>query len=185
MRRCKACGYIMRPGEKEDRCPACGAPLASFEPYNDPVGTARRRILNLHLHPIAVHFPTTFATAAFVFSAGILFLSGETQTLLVSTMKIISIFLPVVIILAFLAGWWDGTLRFRKIKNSRILKKKIVYACILFPVSLGLVTVVWAGAYDTFGVTLIAILLSAVAVVSTLFLGILGTSITAAAFPGK
>ena len=185
MRRCKACGYISKDGKLGDRCPACGAPITAFEPYTDPVGESRRKILNLHLHPIAVHFPTTFAVAAFVFSAAISFFSGEAQALLISTTKIVAIFLPLVIILAFWVGWWDGRIRFRKIKNSQILKRKIVYACFFFAVSLGLVAVVWAGGFGSVVSTLATILLSAAAVVLSILLGLLGMSIAQAAFPGK
>jgi uncharacterized membrane protein len=183
--RCKVCGYLIKEGDLRDKCPACGANRSVFEKYTDPVAAPRRRILNLHLHPIAVHFPTTFAVAAFVFSVAIPFLSGEAQTLLISTTKIISIFLPVVIILAFWVGWWDGTLRFRKIKNSQILKRKIVYACVLFAVSLGLVALVWEGDFGTWVSTMAVILLSAVAIVFAILLGLLGMSIAQAAFPGK
>jgi hypothetical protein len=183
--RCKACGYLMKEGDLHDRCPACGAPKTVFEPYNDPVAASRRKILSLHLHPIAVHFPTTFAVAALVFSLTIPFLSGDPQTLLISTTKIIAIFLPAVIILAFWVGWWDGKLRFRKINNSQILKRKILYAICLFAVSLGLVTIVWAGGFGSWVSTLASILLGAVAVVFAILLGLLGMSIANAAFPGK
>ena len=80
MIRCKACGYIMEGGKLGDKCPACGAPKTAFEPYTDPMAAPRRKMLNLQLHPIAVHFPITFAVAAFVFSLAILFLSGEAQS---------------------------------------------------------------------------------------------------------
>jgi uncharacterized membrane protein/rubredoxin len=185
MIRCRACGYIMKEGKLGDRCPACGAPKTAFEPYKDPMSWERRRILRLQLHPIATHFPITLVVAVLVFSLAILFLSGEGQQLLVSTNKILVLFIPLVVILAALAGWLDGRIRFRKIRNSQILKRKILYAIILFVVSLGLAFDVWTGGFNTLVVTLGAILLSAAAVVLVYLLGILGTSVLEAAFPGK
>ena len=60
--RCKPCGYVSRKGTLRRVCPACGAALSAFEPYEDRVSAARRFILNLDLHPILVHAPQTFAT---------------------------------------------------------------------------------------------------------------------------
>jgi len=185
MIRCKVCGYIMFGGKLGDKCPACGAPKTAFEPYTDPMAAPRRKILNLQFHPIAVHFPITFTVAAFVFSLAILFLSGEAKELLVSSNKVIALFVPVLVIIAGLVGWVDGRVRFRKIKNSQILKRKIFYAIFLFVISIGLTLIIWTGEFSTLVFTLVAILLSAAATVLIYLLGLLGTSITGAAFPGK
>jgi uncharacterized membrane protein len=185
MIRCKACGYIMKEGKLGDRCPACGAPRTAFEPYTDPMSRPRRLVLSLQLHPIATHFPITFVVAALVFSIVIPFLPGEARSLLVGTVKILSLLIPLVVVIAFLVGLWDGRVRFRKIGNSRILKTKILYAVFLFVVSVALAFVVWAGEYGASGAILGAILLSAAALVLVFLLGTLGTSILGAAFPGK
>ncbi|MDO8567829.1 MAG: hypothetical protein Q7R57_03845 [Dehalococcoidales bacterium] len=185
MIRCKACGYIMKKGKLGDRCPACGAPKTAFEPYPDPVAEPRRRILGLHIHPIAVHFPTSFSVAALVFSATIPFLPEALRTLLVSTTKVIAFFIPIVVIIAILVGWLDGVIRFRKIRNSQILQKKIVYGIVLFVVSAALALVVWIGEFGSPMLTVGALALSIVAVFLSGLLGILGMSITNAAFPGK
>jgi len=175
----------MKAGELGDRCPACGAPRTAFEPYNDPVSTARRRRLNLQLHHIGVHFPVTLGVAILVFSVAIFFLSGDARTLVLDATKVLSLLFPLVVALAFLAGWIDGKVRFRKIRNSRVLKRKILYACFLFAASIGVVLDTWLGGFSTTGATLVDILLGAAAVVLVYVLGLLGTSIVGALFPGK
>lgn len=184
MVRCKACGYIMSEGKLGDRCPACGAPKTSFEPYTDPVAATRRKVLDMHLHPMAVHFPTAFAVAVLVFAIAATFLSGDAQNLINSTSQILALFLPIVVIVAFVAGWLDGVVRFRKVKNSQILKRKIIYALCLLVVSLALALFYWLGASGGL-LTWSAILLGAVAVILAALLGRLGMSIGQSAFPGK
>ena len=149
MVRCKACGYIMEEGKLGDKCPACGAPKTAFMPYVDPMSASRRKLLNLDLHPIAVHFPISFAVAVLVFSIAIVFLSGDASTLLISTTKILVLLIPVLVIIAGHVGYIDGKVRFRKIKNSKILQRKILYASILFIVSVALAVIVWISGFDT------------------------------------
>lgn len=185
MIRCKACGYIMKEGKLGDRCPACGAPRTAFEPYRDLVAEPRRRILNLHLHPIAVHFPVSFSVAAFVFLAVISFLPAAAQALLLSTIMVITLFMPLVVLVSAVVGWIDGKIRFRKIGNSQILQKKILYGILLFVDSVALALIVWAGGLNASLLILAAIVTSGVAVFLAILLGLLGTSITEAAFPGK
>jgi uncharacterized membrane protein len=185
MVRCKACGYIMEEGKLEDKCPACGAPKTAFMPYVDAMSAPRRNLLKLDLHPMAVHFPVSFAVAVLVFSIAIVFFSGEAQTLLINTTKIVVLFIPVVIIIAGVVGFMDGKVRFRKIKNSKILQRKILYASILLIVSSVLAVIVWISGFVTIIFTLVAILLAALAVGLVVVLSLLGTSITEAAFPGN
>lgn len=185
MIRCKACGYIMREGHLKDRCPACGAPRTSFEPYSDPMGPRRRAMLNFDLHPIAVHFPTTLAVAVFIFSVAAPFFAGAPREYLIDTTKILSLFLPLTVALAFGLGWLDGTIRFRKIGNSQILKRKILYASLFFVETAALAALVWVGAFGNAAYTVPTILLGAAAVYFAYQLGLLGMSIANAAFPGK
>ena len=185
MVRCKVCGYIMPEGKLRDKCPACGALKTVFEPYIDPVSEQRRRILRLDLHPVAVHFPTSFAVTILVLSIATLFFTGDVQFLLICAIKICALLLPLVVILAMIAGIIDGKLRFRKIKVSEILKTKILLASILQAVSLVLAANIWLSkSYENISL-MASIILAAGAVVLTYLLGMLGTSITNSAFPGK
>jgi hypothetical protein len=183
--RCKVCGYIMTEGKLGDKCPACGALRIVFEPYIDPIAEPRRKVLRMDIHPIAVHFPTCFAVSILVLSIAIGFFSGEARVLLTGTIKIMAILLPLVVILAMIAGIVDGKIRFRKIRISMILKTKIVYASILLVISLGLAVAVWMNGLLEMITLAVAIILAFAAVVFTYLLGLLGTSIANSAFPGK
>ncbi|MGA9049239.1 MAG: hypothetical protein WB588_09625 [Dehalococcoidia bacterium] len=185
MVRCKACGYITEESKLGDACPACGVPRISFEPYTDPVAENRRRLLNFDLHPIAVHFPVSFTVAVLVFSLASLVCSGQVEDLITCTTKILVLFLPLVVLLAFLVGLLDGKARFRKIRNSHILKTKIVLGIILFALSLGLAVVIWLKAFTDPVFALISIVIGAGALACIIVLSLLGTSVSNSAFPGK
>ncbi|MHB8084574.1 MAG: rubredoxin-like domain-containing protein [Dehalococcoidia bacterium] len=185
MVRCKACGFIMEESKLGDVCPACGVPRISFEPYTDPISENRRRILNFDLHPIAVHFPVSFTVAVLVFSLASFLFSGQVEDLLTYTTKMLVLFLPPVVLLAFLVGLLDGKARFRKIRNSHILKTKIVLGIVLFVLSLGLAVVIWLKAFTDPVFTLISIILSVGALACVFVLSLLGTSVSNAALPGK
>ena len=184
MVRCKACGYITEERKLGEKCPACGAPKTAFIPYIDHLAASRRRVLNLDLHPIAVHFPISFAVAVLVFSIAIAFLSGDAQTLLINATKVMVLLIPILVIIAGTVGFVDGRVRFRKIKNSTILKRKIIYASILFIFSIALAVIVWMEGFNRVIFTSLDALLAAVMVVSIIILALLGTSIAEAAFPG-
>ncbi len=182
--RCKACGYIMTEEKLGDKCPACGVPRDMFEPYTDPMSESRRRILRLDLHPIAVHFPTSFAVAVLVFAIATFFFSGPVEELLISTIKVIVLFLPLVVIVAFLAGLLDGKTRFRRFDRSHILKTKIVYGSLFFILSVGLALSVWLAGLGSIPLISLAVALAAGSVACTVVLALLGTQILNSAFPG-
>ena len=182
--RCKACGYIMEEGKVGDRCPACGAPKAALEPYNDPMSEHRRNLLKLDLHPVAVHFPVSLTAAVLVFLIFASFLSGRAHAMLADTVKIVVLLLPVLVLLAGIAGFIDGRVRFRKIRNSMILKRKIVGACLLFAVLTAQSIVVWLAGFSGAGIAVAAVL-GAVALGIVIVLALMGTGLTVAAFRGK
>lgn len=182
--RCKACGYIMAEEKLGDKCPACGVPRDMFEPYTDPMAESRRRILRLDLHPMAVHFPTSFAVAVFVFTIASFFFSGPLEELLISAIKVIALFLPLVVLIAFLAGLLDGKTRFRRLGRSHILKTKIVYGSLFFVFSVGLTLVVWLAGLGSITLISLAVALAAGSVACTVVLALLGTQILNSAFPG-
>ena len=182
--RCKACGYIMEEGKVGDRCPACGAPRAALQPYEDPMSARRRTLLKLDFHPVAVHFPVSLAAAALVFLIFDSFLSGRAQAMLADTVKIVVLVLPVMVLVAGIAGFIDGKLRFRKIRNSLILKRKIVGASMLFAILAAQSVVVWLMGFSGGGIAVAAVL-GAVALAIIIVLAVWGTSLMEAAFPGK
>jgi rubredoxin len=122
--RCKACGYIIEANKLGDRCPACGVPKTGFEPYADNVSSSRRRILNLFLHPISVHFPQAFAVLLVFLHVATLLPHGILRNTMFSGIKVLAFFLPFSVIAAFFTGLVDGKLRFKKLSPPH-LKRKI------------------------------------------------------------
>jgi rubredoxin len=182
--RCKACGYIMEEGKLGDKCPACGAPKAAFEPYNDPMSPRRRNLLKLELHPVAVHFPISLTVAVLVFLIITAFLSGRAHAMLIDTVKILVLLLPPLVIMSAVVGIIDGKTRFRKIKNSIILKRKIIGACILFAVLTAQTVIIWTSGFSDISIGISAAL-AAIAIGVIVYLALLGTSLMEAAFPGN
>jgi len=155
-----------------------------FEPYTDPMSKSRRRLLNFHLHPIAVHFPTSFVVAILVFSVATFFFTGPVEDFLVCTTKVMALFLPLVVLLAFSVGLLDGRTRFRRLGRSHILKVKIIFGSIFFVLSIGLVLSVWLLGLGTAPTTWAAVLLATGGLACTVVLSLLGMQILNAAFPG-
>jgi len=114
-----------------------------------------------------------------------LIFTGQAEDLLVYTTKLLVLFLPLVVLLAFLVGLLDGKTRFRKIGNSHILKTKIVLGIILFVLSVGLALVVWSKGFVDPVYTVSSIVIDVAVLVCIVVLSLLGTSISNAAFPGK
>jgi rubredoxin len=182
--RCKACGYIMQEGKVGDRCPACGAPKSAFEPYDDPMSPRRRTLLNLDIHPVLVHFPVSLTSAVLAFLILTAFLAGSAHAMLVDTVKILVLVLPALVIVTGAGGIIDGRIRFRKIKNSLILKRKILGACSLFVVLAAQTVVIWVVGFSSAGIAAAAVL-AAIAVGIIIVLAKMGMGIRVAAFPGN
>ena len=182
--RCKSCGYIMLESKLRDKCPACGVPRQMFEPYTDPMSESRRKVLNFDIHPVAVHFPTAFVVAILVFSIATFFFRGPVQGLLICATKVMGLFLPLLVLIAFLVGLLDGKIRFRRFKNSLILRRKILFGSLFFIVSVGLAVFLWVVGLGSVTTTSIAVALAALGVACAVVLALLGTQILNAAFPG-
>jgi hypothetical protein len=172
----------MREGKVRDRCPACGAPKAAFAPYDDPMSARRRTLLKLDLHPVLVHFPVSLTSAVLAFLILTAFLSGRAHAMLADTVKILVLLLPALVIVAGVGGIIDGRIRFRKIKNSMILKRKILGACLLFAVLATQTVIIWVAGFG--GADIAAAVLAAIAVGIIVVLAVMGTGIRVAAFPG-
>ena len=176
--RCSVCGYIMAEGKLKDRCPACGAPRAAFEAYTDPISERRRRFLDLNIHPAVVHFPQAFATLLFALSLTPLIIGGVLGELFFSTERILAGLLPPAVAASVLAGFLDGRARFKGIRRSLILKRKIVAAALLLVFSMGLAAVNWLNLSDESPVfTPCATLLALGAFACSFVLGLLGAKV--------
>lgn len=183
MIRCKACGYVTAQGQVKDVCPACGVPAKMFEPYTHPVSLKRRRILDLHTHPVLVHFPQAFALTLCGLSFFAFFITGAAEAALFSTLQVLSILLPFALIVAIATGLMDGKIRFRKV-TTPLLKKKILLSVIFFLAAVILAGVALSGPPLTFLMHMIHFLLTVVASLCGALLGLIGGRLLDAKFPG-
>lgn len=181
--RCKSCGYIMERSKLGDRCPACGVSAKMFEPYDDKVSEKRRKLLDLHIHPIVVHFPQAFA--AFLVAAGIvlLFAADPLRTLLAHTASVLGVLMPFSVAAAFAAGIFDGRLRFRRI-DTPSLRRKILFGSLFFVLSCAEALVVLVAGLDGSANIAVFTLLDAAGLAVAVKLGLLGAPLFIAKFPG-
>ena len=177
--KCKSCGFVMEAGKVHDVCPACGVPAKMFEPYVDPVSDKRRFILGLDIHPIIVHFPQAFGATVFVFSAALFFIQGQLRDYITSALTVISFLLPAILVFAFLSGLFDGTVRFRKLRSPFIIQK-IIWASVFTLLSAVYLAVLLKTGFSAVSLTLI----SAGMLGSSTVLGLIGTKLVSAKFPG-
>jgi hypothetical protein len=102
---------------------ACGVPKSAFEPYKLTISERRMRLLNLHLHPIFIHFPQAITILAITLLLSLPFFNPEKQIVLNHTALILISLLPFAVIGGFVTGLIDGKLRFKKV-TTPILKIK-------------------------------------------------------------
>jgi uncharacterized membrane protein/rubredoxin len=181
--RCKACGFVTDQGKIKDVCPACGVPAKMFEPYTHPVSLKRRRILDLHTHPVMVHFPEAFSLTLLLLSFFAFFVPQAILETLSSTIKVLSALLPFFAIPAIATGLIDGKLRFRKV-TTPLLKKKIALSLIFFITSVALAALALSGQLLTSPTHIIYFLLTIIASLCGALLGFIGGRLLDAKFPG-
>ena len=138
--KCRVCGFIMDEEHLGDVCPACGVPKTAFQPYVDRVSAKRRKILNLHLHSMTVHFPQAFSVLMLFLSVMVFFLHDPLKSHFMATFKILSIFLPFSVAASIISGIIEGKTRFKRI-TTPILKRKIMAAVFFLVFSIGVLLI--------------------------------------------
>ncbi len=132
--RCRPCGYVMKASELGDVCPACGLPRNVFEPYRERVSPNRLFLLNLDIHPIAIHLSQTlvaFTPVLIVFH----WLFPEFQATVVhSVINFSIVMLPLSLIASFVSGLIDGITRFKTLRTP-MLSSKIIYSSLALVIS--------------------------------------------------
>ena len=181
--KCKACGYITRAGSVGDVCPACGVPARMFEPYTDPVSEKRRRILDLHIHPVMVHFPQASAFSLPVLALAAFASPPAVKSALLDAIKVISLFLPFLVVIAFAAGIEDGILRFRKV-TTPFLKLKMMIGISFLALSIGMAVLAFLPRFPASPTLELFTILAALSAVCGMALGFFGGKLLAARFPG-
>ncbi|HTX71336.1 MAG TPA: hypothetical protein VMC79_00785 [Rectinemataceae bacterium] len=181
--KCKACGYIMEASRLGDKCPACGVPAKQFEPYDDKVSEKRRKIMDLHIHPIIVHIPQAFVSFLVLIGLVLLVVPGFLRPLLLHTATVLGVVLPFSVAAAIGAGLFDGKLRFRRL-NTEVLQRKIVIGSTFFVISVAEALLVLFVGLEVTAALAVFTLLCAVGLGAAVVLGLLGTPLFFAKFPG-
>ena len=181
--RCKACGFIIEEGKLGDICPACGVPRSSFEPYEEKISEKRKKILDLDLHPVVVHFPQAFSAFIVLLAAiNVLFPILFADQILCS-IPIMAVFLPIVTAGAILSGMLDGKTRFKKLKTPHLIKKIIIGTIFLgLSIVLAIISVLLIS--TEIGIALVLIFSLGCLICGTI-LGLIGKTLTNAKLPGK
>lgn len=181
---CKACGYRMRYKNLKDVCPACGVNRKFFEPFTDNISQVRRSLLELHVHPIVVHFSVALSVLLFLTIFISIFTGGRVSEALYGTSTVISIVLPFFVLGGLLSGIIDGIARFKKIKRPVLLNK--IYLSILFLLlSIAILVIIRIFGYGTLSINILLLILAIFAAGSGTLLGKLGGPLTGAILPGK
>ncbi|MBN2040686.1 MAG: rubrerythrin [Spirochaetes bacterium] len=180
--RCKACGYIMSEGRLKDVCPACGVPKTAFEPYKDTLSEKRRFILDLHIHPIVIHFPQAFASILPVLIIAGILLKGQCSDMLLSALTVLIYLLPFTVAAAIVSGLIDGKTRFKSLITIA-LKQKIGIAMLLLLLSviMGIYTFINPVTTSSFAVVFV---LSIACVGCEIALGQIGNKLMEPKLPG-
>ena len=138
---CRVCGYIESASKRDKPCAACGFPPTVWVDYKPPrpINELRRQILDLHIHPVAVHFPVVMTVLVFAFTLTALgmplfgFDHWVDDCFKVAT--IIAIFSPIPILVGFGTGMFAGWLRYKTLTAPAMKKKislSIVYTILTF-----------------------------------------------------
>jgi rubredoxin len=135
--RCRPCGFVMDADKLGDVCPACGMPRKVFEPYRERVSRNRLVLLNLDLHPIAIHLSQALVIAIPLLAI-ITNLFKQFQPEILKDVLSFSVFVfPFTLILAIITGVIDGLTRFKTLATP-ILRVKIIFSLIILCLSIAL-----------------------------------------------
>lgn len=177
--RCKPCGYVMEADKLGDVCPACGMPRKAFEPYRERVALNRLFVLNLDLHPIAIHLSQTFVILIPAMIFLLKLFPNFHAHLFYAVLHFAVIVFPFTLIVAIITGMIDGLFRFKTL-TPPLLKTKILYSSII--IVLGFL-MFFIAVPDHFGV--ITILLSLGSLACAVRLGLLGKKLLNVILPGS
>ena len=177
--RCRPCGFVMDADKLGDVCPACGMPRKVFEPYRERVSRNRLVLLNLDLHPIAIHLSQALVIAIPLLAI-ITNLFKQFQPEILKDVLSFSVFVfPFTLILAIITGVIDGLTRFKTLATP-ILRVKIIFSLIILSLSIALFFV--APVKDMY---ILTIVLSILALGAGFQLGLWGKKLINVILPGS
>jgi len=177
--RCRPCGYVMEKDKLGDVCPACGLPHKVFEPYREKVSLNRLMILNLDLHPIAIHLSQSFMVLIPLLILNQLlfpnFFYEESKVVI----KFCIALLPFSMLLAFATGIVDGITRFKSLKPP-LLRNKLIFGGLIILVSIALFFM-----QDIEEQKILPLLISSIGLAFAVILGLIGKKLLNVILPGK
>ena len=132
--RCRPCGFVMEADKLGDVCPACGLPRKVFEPYRERVSLNRLKLLNLDLHPIAIHLSQALVIAIPVLTLLTNFIPGLYPEVLKNVLIFSVSLFPFTLLLAIMTGVVDGLTRFKTLRTP-LLRVKIIFSLIILSLS--------------------------------------------------
>lgn len=131
---CRVCGYIEEAKYRDQPCPTCGFPPTVWMDYKPRrINPTREKLLDLHLHPIAVHFPIAATAASFIVPVIALVIPSIADVLF-SAITLVAMILPLLVIIGGISGYIGSILRY-KTGKSKIPKAKIYLTIIYFILS--------------------------------------------------
>lgn len=155
--RCRPCGFVIESDKLGDVCPACGMPRKVFEPYRERVSRNRLMLLNLDLHPIAIHLSQSLVIAIPVLVILTRFFPDFQPDILAPVLTFSLYLFPATLILAIISGIIDGLTRFKTL-STPLLRVKIIFSIIILTLSVGLFVV--APRENLYAVTLVLSIMS-------------------------
>jgi hypothetical protein len=176
--RCRPCGFVMEADKLGDVCPACGLPRKVFEPYRERVSLNRLKLLNLDLHPIAIHLSQSLVIAIPLLVILTRFFTSFYPEVLKNVLVFAIVLFPFTLALAIMTGIVDGLTRFKTLKTP-LLRVKIIFSIIILCLSIALFIV--SRNEDNYIITLILSILSLGAGVQ---LGLWGKKLIDVILPG-
>jgi hypothetical protein len=181
---CRVCGYIRHYG-KGGRCEACNARETAFIPYQYRVSANRLLYLEFDIHPVTVHFTTSFT----ITSALLFLLSFITPDLLGipigygGILDLLVLILPLFVIAGGLTGLIDGKARYRKLKTPYLIRKIILGNSLLVISIIMLISHIFSNeGAELFMVVIEAICMLAAVIIAS-YIGWIGSKLGCAIVP--
>jgi O-antigen/teichoic acid export membrane protein len=131
---CRPCGFVMEADKLGDVCPACGLPRKVFEPYREKVSLNRLFVLNLDLHPIAIHLSQALVISIPLLAILINLFDNFFPEILKNVLIFSVAVFPFTLVLSILTGIVDGLTRFKTLKTP-LLRMKIIASIVILLLS--------------------------------------------------
>jgi hypothetical protein len=176
--RCRPCGFIIESDKLGDVCPACGMPRKVFEPYRERVSRNRLMLLNLDLHPIAIHLSQSFVIAIPLLIFFIKFFPAFQPDMMHNVLKFSVFVFPFTLVLAIISGVIDGLTRFKTLATP-LLRVKIIFSLIILALAIALFFIAADENYNT-----LTIILSILSLGAGFQLGLWGKKLINVILPG-